>query len=206
MRRTRNRRPRRPTVVPATVAPAALAALAALSLGVSACGELEPFEPGSPEAPFRFFGAAADGPGVFLTEVAVTDTTVEIQLRAREVERLTAVAFELSLGEAVAGIDTAAEGDFFQPGNPVVFELAGSPQDPLRWLGVVSMADYSSDVSGGGLLASLVVRRLTDEPFDVRLAFDTATTRLYGPAGQPMTGQAVGGRLVYDPATGTTAP
>lgn len=182
-----------------------LGALAALALATAACGELEPLEPASTEAPFRFFGAAADGPGVFLTEVAVTDTTVRIQLRARKVERLTAVAFELSMGEAVAVIDTAFVGDFFQPQTPVVFQLAGSPQDPLRWLGVVSMTDYATDVSGGGLLASLVVRRVTDEPFDVRLAFDTATTRLYGPAGQPMTGAAVGGRLVYDPTT-TTAP
>ena len=163
------------------------------------CEEFEPFEPERSEAPFRFFGAAADGPAVFLTEVAVTDTTVRLDLRARDVERLTAVAFELAVADSVAVIDTASAGDFFQPGTPIVFDLVQSPTSGLRWVGVVGLREFTTDVSGGGLLASLVVRRITDAPFDVRLVFDTAATRLYGPGGQPTSGQAVGGRLVHDP-------
>lgn len=178
---------------------ALLAGLVTAAGGIAACAEFEPFEPARADAPFRFLASAADGPAVFLTEVAVTDTTVRLELRARDVERLTAAAFELAMADSVAVIDSAAAGDFFQPQTPIVFDLVGSPTSGLRWVGVVGLREFTNDVSGGGLLASLVVRRITDEPFDVRLAFDTARTRLYGQNGQSTPGEAVGGRLVYDP-------
>ena len=172
------------------------AALAVTALAV-ACAEFEPFEPVRSDAPLRFFGSAADGATIFLTEVAVTDTTVRVDLRARDVERLTAVAFELAMEESVAVIDSAAVGDFFQPQTPTVFELVPVPGEDAGWVGVVSLDDFSSDVSGGGVLASLVLRRTTDQPFDVRVAFDSAATRLYGEGGDPTAGRAVGGRLVF---------
>lgn len=182
-----------------------MAGLAATSLALSGCEELEPFEPVRADAPFRFFGGSAAGASVFLTEVAVTDTTVRLELRARDVERLTAVAFELVIGDSVAVIDTAIAGDFFQPQTPIVFELVDAPGQGPGWLGVISLTDFSADVSGGGRLASIVIRRVADEPFDVRLGFDTGGTRLYGPAGAPLDGRAVGGRLVFDPGSDATS-
>lgn len=193
-------------MMPAARSVAGLLVLALAALTLATCEEFEPFEPVRSEAPFRFFGAGPEGAAVFLTEVAVTDSTVRIQLRARDVERLTAVAFELGLEPGVATIDTALPGDFFQPGTPTVFELAMDPVDASRWPGVMSLTDYSTDVSGGGLLATLVIRRTVDDPFDVPLGFDTEATRIYGDAGAPTGHVAVGGRLVYDPGSTATRP
>ncbi len=185
-------------------------ALLPLLAPLPGCGEFEPFEPVRLDGPLRFFGTGGGGVSVFLTEVASSDSTVRIELRARNVQRFTAVAFELTVDEEVVRIAEAEAGSFFQPGTPVVFELtpAQTTEPGRRWIGVVSLSRYTTDVSGGGVLASLVLRRTTDRPFDARVTFDPERTRLYGPQGEVLDdAAAVGGRLVFDPRSeGPAAP
>jgi hypothetical protein len=178
-------------------------AVAMLSVAAGSCveGPFEPFAPERDQPPLRFVGGAAPTePFIWLAPVARTDSTVRLEVRTRNVPRLSAIAFELALDADVAAIDTIVPGAFFAPINaqPLV-NVARDPENPRRWVGVITLPELTTASAGSGTLATVIVRRTTAEAFDVGVAFDTATSRAVGVGGGVVPLNWTRGRLIHVP-------
>lgn len=178
-------------------------ALAAACLVGTSCieGPFEPFAPERDQPPLRFVGGAAPlEPFVWLAPVARTDSTVRLEIRLRNAPRVAAIVFELALEADVARIDSIIPGGYFAPlGQQPLVNVSVAPDDPRRWIGLVTLPTLASASAGTGTLATVVVRRTATEAFDIGVGFDTTTSRAFGANGAPVAMNWTRGRLIQVP-------
>lgn len=180
-----------------------VAALCASALIGTSCieGPFEPFAPERDQPPLRFVGGAAPlEPFVWLAPVSRTDTTVRLEIRLRNAPRVSALVFELALDADVARIDSIIPGGYFAPvGAAPLVNVSVAPDDPRRWIGLVTLPTLTTASAGTGTLATVVVRRTAAEAFDVGVGFDTTTSRAFGVGGAPVVMNWTRGRLIQVP-------
>jgi hypothetical protein len=182
--------------------------VAVATLGTSCVeGPFEPFAPERDQPPLRFVGGAAPNtPFVFLAGVVQNDSIVRLDVRLRNAPRVSAIVFELALEGNVAVIDSILPGTFFSPVSQVpLVNAAVSPDDSTRWIGVATVPNLSTVSAGSGTIATLVVRRTRQQPFDIAVAFDSTTSRAYGADGLPVVMNWTRGRLIHVPRTATSS-
>ncbi|MCU0624358.1 MAG: hypothetical protein MUF53_10945 [Gemmatimonadaceae bacterium] len=186
-----------------TLRPRLVAALLAASLTGTSCieGPFEPFAPERDQPPLRFVGGAAPlEPFVWLAPVSRTDTTVRLEVRLRNAPRVAALVFELALEADVARIDSIIPGGYFAPvGEQPLVNVSVSPDDPRRWIGLVTLPTLGTASAGTGTLATVVVRRTVNDAFDIGVGFDTTTSRAFGVNGVPVAMNWTRGRLIQVP-------
>lgn len=174
-----------------------------LVLPLVSCGEgnFSPTGVQEYDGPFRFASDAptTDSAAVYVTRMAGNTRKMTLVVRANNVLRATAFVFDLGLDTTGVAVDSVVFGDFFQPTTPVVARLAPAPDEPDHWIGVLSMADLSTGVSGSGTLVTIYVERTTDQPLKSKLRLRAGATRVYGQNAKAESVAFYGGTIVYQP-------
>ncbi len=174
-----------------------------LALPLVSCGEgnFSPTGVQEYDGPFRFTSDAppTDSAAVYVTRMAGTTRKMTLVIRAENMTRATAFVFDMGLDTTGVAVDSVVFGDFFQPTTPMLARLAAAPDEPDHWIGVLSMTDLSTGISGSGTLATIYLERTTDQPIENELRLEAGPTRVYGPGGAPESVAFYGGTVVYQP-------
>ncbi len=174
-----------------------------LALPLLSCGEgnFSPTGVQQFDGPFRFSADAppTDSAAVYVMQTAGTTRTMTLVIRGTNLLRATGFVFDIAMDTTGLSIDSVAFGDFFQPATPLVARFAPAPDEPGHWIGVLSMTDLATGISGSGTLATVYLQRTTDLPLKSDVRMKAGPTRVYGQAGAPETVAFYGGSIVYEP-------
>lgn len=178
-----------------------------LALPLVSCGEgnFSPTGVQQFDGPFRFMADAppTDSAAIYIMQTAGTTQSMTLVIRGTHLLRATGFVFDIAMDTTGLSIDSVAFGDFFQPATPVVARFAAAPDEPGHWIGVLSMTDLATGISGSGTLATVYLQRTTDVPLKSEVHMKAGPTRVYGQAGVPESVAFYGGSIVYEPLPAT---